>query len=302
MVQPPASRRRFVRRTTSLPALSVVPEAPLQVGRPWTGARDVKLSILMPAYNEERTIERAVQVVLGTAFPCEVELIVVNDGSKDATAEILDAIEHPRAFVHHHPRNLGKGAALQTAAALATGTHIVPFDADLEYEPVDVARMLEPVISGRCDIVYGTRLFGANTVYQSYRHAMGNRALTLAANLMFDSYLSDLHTCLKLVPLALFRQLDLCESGFGLDTEITAKILKLGVRPFEVPVSYHSRSIAMGKKITWIDGVECLQVLSRIRFGRATVEMPVAPVAVRPTRGAAAVERDHGAIGEAAVG
>jgi glycosyltransferase involved in cell wall biosynthesis len=292
-----------VRRSTSTPALAVVPsDAPIQTGRPWTGSRDVKLSILMPAYNESRTIERAVRVVLGTRFPCEVELIVVNDGSKDDTGALLDAIEDPRALVHHHPRNLGKGAALQTAAALATGTHIVPFDADLEYEPGDVARMLEPVLADRCDIVYGTRLFGANTVYQSYRHAMGNRALTLAANLLFDSYLSDLHTCLKLVPLALFRQLDLKESGFGLDTEITAKILKLGVRPFEVPVSYHSRSIAMGKKITWIDGIECLQVLSRIRFGKASVSMPAAPAPVRVTRGAAVHHRDGEALGEAAVG
>jgi glycosyltransferase involved in cell wall biosynthesis len=301
MVQPTASRRRFVRRATTMPALTVVPETPLQTGRPWTGSRDVKLSVLMPAFNEERTIESAVRVVLSTRFPCEVELIVVNDGSKDATAELLDAIEDPRARVHHHPRNLGKGAALQTAAALATGTHIVPFDADLEYEPGDVARMLDPIIAGRCDIVYGTRLFGANTVYQSYRHAMGNRALTLAANLLFDSYLSDLHTCLKLVPLALFRDLDLRESGFGLDTEITAKILKLGVRPFEVPVSYHSRSTAMGKKITWVDGVECLQVLSRIRFGKATIAMPVGTVSVRPARAVSpAAARES--VGEAAAG
>jgi glycosyltransferase involved in cell wall biosynthesis len=279
MVQPPAPRRRFARRPTDAPSLSVVSEPPVQVGRPWTGSRTVKLSILMPAYNEERTIERAVRVVLDTPFPCPVELIVVNDGSKDRTAELIDAIDDPRARVHHHPRNLGKGAALQTAAALATGTHIVPFDADLEYEPGDVARMLEPILADRCDIVYGTRLFGANTVYQSYRHAMGNRALTLAANLLFDSYLSDLHTCLKLVPLELFRELDLEESGFGLDTEITAKILRLGVRPFEVPVSYHSRSTAMGKKITWVDGLECLQVLSRVRFRRPTTTVP----AGRPT-------------------
>jgi len=302
MVPPSASRRRFVRRSSNTPNLSVVAsDPPVQVGRPWTRGRDVKLSVLMPAYNEAATIERAVRVVLGTPFPCEIELIVVNDGSKDRTGELLDNIRDPRAHVHHHPRNMGKGAALQTAAALASGTHIVPFDADLEYEPADVARMLDPILAGRCDIVYGTRLFGANTVYQSYRHAMGNRALTLAANLLFDSYLSDLHTCLKMVPLRLFRELDLRESGFGLDTEITAKILKLGVRPFEVPVSYHSRSTAMGKKITWVDGVECLQVLSRIRFGRATVQMPVEPVPALPHR-EADHEHESEHAGRAAVG
>src|SRR3954447_11069553 len=130
--------------------------------------------------------------------------------------------------------------------------------------------MLEPVIHGRCDVVYGTRLFGAHTMYQSYRHAMGNRLMTLAANLLFDAYLRDLHTCLKLVPTELFRSLDLRENGFGLDTEITAKLLKAGIRPFEVPVSYHSRSHALGKKITWKHGVECLRILARVRCaGRA---------------------------------
>jgi hypothetical protein len=117
-------------------------------------------------------------------------------------------------------------------------------------------------------VVYGTRLFGANTRYQSYRHAVGNRALTLAANLMFDAYLSDLHTCLKLMPLDLFRRFELREHGFGLDTEITALILQRGIRPFEVPVSYHSRSHDEGKKITYGHGVECLQVLARVRFSR----------------------------------
>jgi glycosyltransferase involved in cell wall biosynthesis len=248
--------------------------------------RPLKLSILMPAYNEEATLAHAVDAVLAASYPCDVELIVVDDGSSDATPEILTAVDDPRAVVHTHPRNLGKGAALHTASALATGTHIVPFDADLEYAPEDLRRILQPVLDGRCDVVYGTRLFGANTVYQSYRHAMGNRAMTLAANLLFDCYISDLHTCLKLIPLELFRQLELRESGFGLDTEITAKILRLGMRPFEVPISYHSRSVAHGKKITWLDGVECLHVLSRVRFSRsqrlpeplrAVVPAPAAP-------------------------
>jgi dolichol-phosphate hexosyltransferase len=264
MVQPPAPRR-FPRRSPLAPALSVVPAAPRAV-EPDHARPDVKLSILMPAYNEERTLAHAIETVLATEFPCDVELIVVDDGSSDATPEILAAIDDPRARVYRHPRNMGKGAALLTAASLATGTHIVPFDADLEYAPSDLCRMLEPVLAGRCDVVYGARLFGVNTVYQSYTHAMGNRALTLAANMLFDSYLSDMHTCLKMMPLQVFRELDLREAGFGLDTEMTAKLLKCGVRPFEVPISYHSRSVAEGKKIGWQDGVECLQVLSRVRF------------------------------------
>lgn len=235
----------------------------------------MKLSILMPAYNEERTIARAVAGVLRTSCPCEFELIVVNDGSTDKTGEVLHALRHPDVTVITHPHNVGKGAALQTAAAVASGTHLVPFDADLEYDPADLSALVTPVLRGRCEVVYGARLFGANTGYQSYRHVLGNRALTLAANVMFNAYLRDLHTCLKLVPVELFRELKLSEDGFGLDTEITAKLLARGIRPFEVPVSYHSRSVENGKKITWRDGVECLQVLARVRTGRRTTRVGV---------------------------
>ena len=203
-----------------------------------------------------------------TELPCERELIIVNDGSTDGTSEILRALNHPAACVIEHPRNLGKGAALQTGAAVASGTHFVPFDADLEYDPADLARLITPVMDGRCEVVYGVRLLGANTRYQSYRHVLGNRALTLAASLMFDASLTDLHTCLKLLPVELFQELNLTEDGFGLDTEITAKLLARGIPPFEIPVSYHSRSTAHGKKITWRDGVECLQVLARVRTER----------------------------------
>jgi dolichol-phosphate hexosyltransferase len=199
---------------------------------------------------------------------CEFELIVVDDGSTDRTGDILRTLSHPDALVVTHPRNRGKGAALKTAAKLATGTHLVPFDADLEYDPADLAAIVTPVLQGRCNVVYGTRLFGANTRCQSYRHALGNRALTFTATVLFDSYLSAIHTCLKLVPVDLFHSLDLSEAGFGLDAEITAKLLRLGIRPFEVPVAYHSRSSDRGKKISWRDGVQCLQVLTRVRIAR----------------------------------
>lgn len=226
----------------------------------------VMLSILMPAYNEQRTIAQVVGNILRTELPCPFELIVVNDGSSDSTEQILkNLLGHPKLTVITHPENRGKGAALRTASATAMGTHIVPFDADLEYEPRDLAAMLEPVLEGRCQVVFGVRLFGVNTRYQSYAHAMGNRALTSVANILFGAYISDMHTCLKLLPASLFRQLELTESGFGLDTELTAKLLRVGIRPFEVPVSYHSRSAEQGKKITWRHGVECVGVLMRER-------------------------------------
>jgi glycosyltransferase involved in cell wall biosynthesis len=225
----------------------------------------VKLSILMAAYNEERTITKAVHGILQASFPCEVELIVVDDGSADATPDLLKEIDDPRVIIHRHVKNQGKGASIMTAASLATGTHIIPFDADMEYAPEDIADMLVPVIKGRCDVVYGVRLFGCNTVYQSYRYAIGNKVLTHFTNILYNSYLNDLHTCLKLIPLAVFRGLNLTETGFGLDTQVTAMLLRGGVRPFEVPVSYYSRSHEQGKKINWRDAVQCVWILMRTR-------------------------------------
>jgi dolichol-phosphate hexosyltransferase len=226
------------------------------------------LSIIMAAFNEERTIARAVEEILTSEFPCAIELIVVNDGSTDRTADLLGEVTDPRVTIFHHDQNRGKGAALRSAAALASGNYVLPFDADLEYVIEDVMRMLEPVVKGRCKVVYGVRLFGYNTVYRSYRYAMGNKMLTRIANVLFDACLSDLHTCLKLMPTDLLRSIEMKESGFGLDTEITASLLRIGVRPFEVPVSYFGRSHAEGKKITWRDAVACIWILLRVRLSR----------------------------------
>jgi dolichol-phosphate hexosyltransferase len=128
------------------------------------------------------------------------------------------------------------------------------------------------------DVVYGVRMFGMNTVYQSYRYAIGNRVTTLVANVLFDSCLSDLHSCLKLMPVDLFRSLNLTQSGFGLDSEVTAELLRRGYRPYEIPVSYVSRSHAQGKKLTWRDGVDCLAILSRVRARGLLDEAGRAPV------------------------
>jgi len=228
----------------------------------------LKISILMCAFNEQQRIERAINEVLLTNYPCDIELIVVDDGSTDDTALIAENVSDPRLVVHRHAKNMGKGSALRSATALATGTHILPFDADLEYSSEDIPRLIDPMIKRQYDVVYGARIFGFNTVYQSYRYAAGNRFLTRAANMLFDASISDLHTCLKLVPLALFRRLALRESGFGLDTELTASLLRLGIRPFEVPISYYSRSHAEGKKINWRDALACVVILVKVRMRR----------------------------------
>jgi len=236
-------------------------------------AKPLKLSILMAAYNEEITIARAIAEILNADCPCEIELIVIDDGSTDATPMLLSQVDDPRVTVHRQPTNQGKGAALLAAASLATGTYILPFDADLEYAAEDISRVLEPILKGRCEVVYGVRLFGCYTVYRSYLYAAGNRLLTRMANLLFNAHLSDLHTCMKLMPLVMLRSMDLREQGFGLDSEITARLLRQGIRPFEVPVSYYGRSRVEGKKITWRDAVTCARILLRVRMqGRSRRE------------------------------
>lgn len=225
----------------------------------------LKLSIIMAVYNEDETIEQAVDEVLKVDYPCDIELIIVDDGSTDQTSQLLAMVDDPRVAVFRHFENRGKGAALLTALTFVSGTYTIPFDADLEYVPDDILKLIEPVLRGRCSVVYGVRLFGYNTVYRSYVYAAGNRLLTRLTNVMFGACLSDLHTCLKLIPTSMLKSLPLRESGFGLDTEISASLLRSGVRPFEVPVSYFSRSHEEGKKISWRDAFGCLWILLRIR-------------------------------------
>ena len=248
----------------------------------------VKLSIVMPVYNEGKTISSAIERVLAVDYPCPVELITVDDGSADATPDVLAHLTERGVHVVRHPVNLGKGAAVRTGVGHATGTHMIILDADLEYSPTDIPAMLQPVLDGRADHVFGTRVFGLNTRYQSFRFAMGGRALTLAANIIFDCCLTDMHTCLKLLPIADFRALTLKQNGFGLDTELTARLIRGGVRPFEVGVSYDGRSFAEGKKIGWRDGVQCLSILARVRAERqpqvlATIpQRPAVPLDIPP--------------------
>ena len=228
-------------------------------------AAAVTLSVIMPVYNEEATVARAVGDVLSVEFPCPVELIVVDDGSTDRTAEILAGFADPRLTVLHHDANRGKGAALRTGAAAASSTHVVPFDADLEYSAADLVTLLQPVLEGRATIVYGSRRTGHAVPHSSRLYAVGNTVMTRLANHLYRAELSDLHTCLKLVPREVFTRIPLLEEGFGLDTELTAWLLRTGADFAEVPISYHSRTRAEGKKIGWRDSLACLHILLLIR-------------------------------------
>ena len=252
-----------------------------------------RLSVLIPVHNEERTLSALLDAV--EAQPEVFELVIVDDGSTDATHEILESRTfRRRAQVIRHRSNRGKGSAIRTAIQAASGDVAVIQDADLEYDPSDYASLLAPLDRPGVEVVFGTRSFAAHSAY-SFWFVMGNKAVTLWSNLLFNSYLSDLETCYKLMPLAIWRQLDLRADGFEIEPEITAKLLKRGHRIFEVPISYAARSRAEGKKLTWRDGVMAVWTLTRLRVApdrsSAGAGAPAAEVAeggaVVPLRSAA---------------
>jgi len=225
------------------------------------------LSVLIPVYNEERTLERLLDAV--EERPEVSELVIVDDGSTDRTPEILSGRDFKVPVqVIRHERNRGKGAALRTAIAAATGDVALVQDADLEYDPGEFPLLLAPIERGRAEVVYGSRSFAAHSAY-SFWFVIGNKLVTLWTNVLFNSYLSDMETCYKLMPLSVWRSLDLSSDGFDIEPEITAKLLRSGRRIYEVPISYAARGRVEGKKLTWRDGVMALWTLSRIRAAPA---------------------------------
>ena len=226
----------------------------------------MKLSILMPVYNEYATLVAAVKEVLDVNYPCTFELVIVDDGSTDGTRDLYPTLAiDSKVIVRLHERNQGKGAAVRTAAQVATGDYVIICDADLEYSPAQIPSLLEPVIKGDATVVYGTRTFGSHNAY-SYLYVLGNKGVTTWANVLFNSYISDLETCFKLIPAQLYRDLRVKSAGFGMEAEITGKLLRRGIRPYEVSISYKSRSREAGKKLTWRDGVEAVWILLRERL------------------------------------
>jgi glycosyltransferase involved in cell wall biosynthesis len=228
----------------------------------------VKLSVLMPVYNEARTIDQILRLV--TAVPIEKEIIVVDDGSTDGTRDLLrgwDGREGVRVILHE--TNQGKGRALKTAIGEARGEILLIQDADLEYDPADYAAILHPIEEGRADVVYGSRFRGsAENRVQNFWHTVGNRVLTLVSNVFTDLNLTDMATCYKAFHRRVVPALDLASRRFGVDAEITVKVARAGLRIFEVPVSYFARSRAEGKKIRLRDGVAALAALVHHTFER----------------------------------
>ncbi|WP_460019670.1 glycosyltransferase family 2 protein [Magnetospira thiophila] len=233
-----------------------------------------KLSIVIPCFNEEATLEALVDRVLGSdTLGMEMELVIVDDSSRDnsrAIAEKLAAADQ-RIRVLTHDRNQGKGAALRTGYSAATGDIILVQDADLEYDPAEYPKLLAPIIDDRADVVYGSRFRGGSVVRVLYFwHTVGNRFLTLLSNMMTDMTLSDMETCYKVYRATTLRQIIIQENRFGIEPEVTAKIAHLKPRPriYEVGISYYGRTYEEGKKIGWKDGVRAIYCILKYNLFR----------------------------------
>lgn len=226
----------------------------------------MKLSVIMPAYNEEQTLEEIVEKVL--AVDMEKELIIVDDGSKDRTREILREKFTGRDDVKviFHEKNSGKGAAVRTGISHASGDMIIIQDADLEYDPADYHMLVKPLMEGRAEVVYGSRVKGSNFRHRYTLNLFAARLLSVMSNILFGLEITDEPTCYKLFKADLIKAVKFNGDGFEWEPEVTAKLGKRGVKILEVPISYYSRTIKEGKKIKWIDGVKAIWTLIKYRF------------------------------------
>jgi glycosyltransferase involved in cell wall biosynthesis len=226
-----------------------------------------KLSVIVPVYNERNTLVEILRRMRAVELPdgVEREIIIVDDGSDDGTRDVLKQLSDSTVRVVMHDMNQGKGAAVRTGLETATGDYVLIQDADLEYDPEDWPRLMHPVLRGRARVVYGSRFTGERR-NMLFLHWIGNRFLSLVTNVLYNTTLSDMETCYKLVDKQLFDGMRLQADAFDIEPEITAKILKQGVRIYEVPISYAGREFDEGKKITWRDGFAALWTLVKYRF------------------------------------
>jgi glycosyltransferase involved in cell wall biosynthesis len=223
----------------------------------------MKLSVVMPVYNEESTVEAIVKRVLQA--PGLLEVILVDDASSDQTAQALARIADPRVRVFRHSKNRGKGAALRTGFAQVRGEVVVIQDADLEYDPEEYPKLLGPIEANLADVVYGSRFTGESHRVLFYWHYVGNRFLTTLSNMFTNLNLTDMETCYKAFRAESLKGLNLKSERFGIEPEITAKVARRGLRVYETSISYHGRNYAEGKKITWRDGLVAIAAI--VRFG-----------------------------------
>lgn len=235
---------------------------------PLMGQRRVRLSIIVPVYNEASTIAEVLSRVLAIELDLDRQIVVVDDGSTDGTREWLDAWVEDQpdwVLVEHHAGNRGKGAALRTGFAKATGDYVIIQDGDLEYDPRDYPRMLAPLLEGRARVVYGSRFLGARPP-MFFTQRMGNVFLTKLTNLLYGASITDMETCYKLFAREVIQQLPLAADRFDIEPEMTARVLRQGIEIVEVPISYSGRSYVSGKKINWRDFIVAVRTLVRLRL------------------------------------
>jgi len=226
----------------------------------------MKLSVVMPVYNEKQTIREIVDRVLRVETGLEKELVIVDDFSADGTREILGTFTDPRIKVVLHPENRGKGAALRTGFSAASGDIVLVQDADLEYDPREYPRLLEPILDGRADVVYGSRFLGGPHRVLFFWHYVANRTLTAFSNLLSNLNLTDMETCYKVFKKDVLSRIPLKSDRFGFEVEVTIKIARLRCRIYEVPISYSGRDYTEGKKIGWKDGLAAIFHMLRYKF------------------------------------
>lgn len=229
----------------------------------------MKLSIVIPAYNEVNTLPEVIRRTM--ALPVDKEVIVIDDGSKDGTAEVLAGMQMPHLKTLFHSENRGKGAALRTAFEHVTGEIVVIQDADLEYPPEEIPGLVALIEEGKADVVYGSRFSGRHRVFM-FTHYLGNKVVNLFANVLYNTVLTDLMTGHKAFRAEFLPELDFRSKGFGFEPEFTAYVFKRHLRVYEIPVDYEGRTYAEGKKIKWVDGIAALIWLLRARFRRVHVE------------------------------
>ena len=226
------------------------------------------LSVLVPVYNERSTIGEVIRRIRSVDVPLEVEIVVVNDGSSDGTDKVLATLEDSTVRVFNHAKNQGKGAALRTGLEAATGDLIIIQDADLEYDPEDWIKLLDPIMKHKAFVVYGSRFTGERK-NMLLLHWIGNRFLSLVTNVLYATTLSDMETCYKCFDRRVIEPIHIVSNRFDFEPEITAKVLRQGFRIYEVPISYAGREFDEGKKITWRDGFAALAALIKFRFTKS---------------------------------